>query len=137
MEFEEHRLGTLDEVDVNLVEPTTILVEPPENRIYIACDHWPTVPEVVKLTIEAGAGPPKDCRGALLGEPGFPEDRQRVKEALARRGSIIVFECKGHVIYPPELRSYIWYNVIPEVLSATRFRKEAITFAGGGPAESA
>jgi hypothetical protein len=89
----------------------------------------PSVSELVRWTTEAKAGPPEDVRGVLISEVGFPKDREETRSALARGEIIIIFECKGHVIYPPELYSYIWYNVNPEVFTATRIRKEAVTLS--------
>lgn len=115
------RLAVMDERELALAEPTTILLEYPEKRIYVASDRMPSVSELVEWTIEAKAGPPDDVRGVLIGRPTGVD----INEAIGR-GQIIIFECKGHVIYPPELRSYIWYNVVPEILTATLLRKEAI-----------
>jgi hypothetical protein len=127
MEPVPERLAISEQLDFELVEPTTVLLEPPEKRIYVVCNHMPTMEELVQWTTEAKAGPPEDVRGILIGEVGFPEDREKFNAELARGGgTVIVFECKGHVIYPPSLYSYIWYNVTPEVLSATEIRKEAI-----------
>lgn len=120
------RLAVSERVDFELLEPTTILLEPPEKRIYVACDHIASVDELVQWTTEAKAGPPENVRGVLVSEVGFPEDRSELERALARRARIIVYECKGHVIYPPELASYIWYNAIGEIVIATRLRKEAV-----------
>ena len=120
------RLAVSDQVDFELVEPTTILLEPPEKRIYVVCNRMPSVSELVQWTTEAKAGPPDDVRGVLIGEVGFPEDREQLEADLARRIRVIVFECKGHVIYPPELVSYIWYNVTSEVLGGTLIRKESV-----------
>jgi hypothetical protein len=117
------RLAVSEDVEFELAQPTTILLEPPEKRIYVACDHIASVAELVEWTTEAKAGPPENVRGVMV---SFSEERKQLEEALARRARIIVYECKGHVVYPPELASYIWYNAIGEIVVASRVRMEAV-----------
>jgi hypothetical protein len=58
----------------------------------------------------------------LISEIGFPEDRQQLETALRQGRNIIICELKGHIIYPPLLASYNWYNCILEVMRATLFQ---------------
>lgn len=126
MEPVPERLATSESLDFQLVEPTTILFEPPERPIHVVCDHKASVSELVQWTTEAKAGPPEDVRGVLISEVNVPEDKEQLDDMLARRRAVGVYKCVGHVVYPPELYSYIYYELVIVIVFAARIRKEAV-----------